>query len=311
MEVAARGDAEAPIAAHLLETPALADGRGGVPGLDAVDALFHPLVHQRREASPGNEKRSRMGDDRETASRVDEGYSLFETDDSLGFVKGLALPEIAIECVLLGFRGLLGDEEAGDMRSPDLPFRLPVLARDRLEFSHRRLDAGIVHPLENADISLGPGAAQLGEGLGYFRVDAAEIEAEEVEFPGREGDLDFDAANEPHAPKGRFALRLGEAGDRIVVGERQGGDSRLCGEGDEFRRRITAVARRAVTMEIYQGSPPENASSALRPKTRMGMGDRGQNRTLFRASDARCAMDRRLSSSRGEVRPWGEGLDWV
>lgn len=178
MEVATRGDAEAPLTAHLLETFAFAYGRGGMPGFDAVDALFHPFVHERREAPPGDEERAGVGDDRETAGLVDEGDTLVEADDGLGLVKGLALAEIAVEGILLALGGLLGDEEAGDVGPPYLALGLPVFSRDGLEFTHRRLDAGIVHPAEDADVPLGTGAAQLGEGLGYRAVDGAEIQPE-------------------------------------------------------------------------------------------------------------------------------------
>jgi len=132
-----------------------------------------------------------------------------------------------------------------------------------------------------------------------------------MEFPGREGDLDLDAPNEPDAAKGRLSLRLGEARDRVVVGEGERGNARLPREGDEFRWRITSVARRAVTVKIDQGSPPGTSSSACLPKTRIGMGYRGEGRPPSSAAEASRAMDRRLASSRGEVRRWGDARDCV
>ena len=311
MEVAAGGDSKAPLASHLLEALAFAHGRRGMPGLDAVDALFEPFVHQGREAPPGDEEGPGMRDDRETAGLVDEGDALIEIDDGLGLVEGLALAEIAVEGVLPAFRGLFRDEKTGDVGAADLALGLPVLASDGLQFLHRRLDARVVHPAENARVAFGTGESQLGKCPGYLSIDAAEIEAEEMEFPGRKGDLDFDAPNEPDAAGHRLALGLGKARHRIVIGEGERRNAGLGGEGDEFRGRITSVARRTVTVQIDQVSPPRASSSAFRPKTRMGMAACWPKVAPAIALEARRAMVMRLSSSRGEVRRWGESRDCV
>ena len=69
---------------------------------------------------------------------------------------------------------------------------------------------------------------------------------------------DLDRRNDPHAMVGPGAQRLSDAGDRVVVGQREQLDAGLCGCGDDVGWVEDAIRARRVRLEVEGGAGIEH-----------------------------------------------------
>ena len=162
---------------------------------------------------------------------------------------------------------------------------------------HGRVDARRPYPLDDALVARLARPPEALDRVAQLPLDPLEPEAEEVKLPRLECYLYLDAADEAQAGPGRGGLGLGKAGQGVVIGQGEGHEAALEGEGYELGRGKAPVARSRMGMEVDQGRPAR-ASSPEQPKARTGTEARESRR---QASSAR------RSSSRGSVPISGEG----
>jgi hypothetical protein len=124
--------------------------------------------------------------------------------------------------------------------------RPPRRGRPRRPRQSRPSPAGARSP---APASRGsPGARQAFQ---HVRAHGVYGEADDMHRAPAPGDRDLDAGDQPNAMLGRRGRGLGDTGDGVVVGEREGRDPSRRGAGDQFHRRQGAVGRGGVGMQVW------------------------------------------------------------
>jgi hypothetical protein len=79
----------------------------------------------------------------------------------------------------------------------------------------------------------------------------ADVQAEQVDFDAILMHRQLHAGHEAQARRIGSALRLGDAGEGVVVGEREGRESRLDARVDPDGRRVRTVGRRRVGVQVH------------------------------------------------------------
>ena len=124
-------------------------------------------------------------------------------------------------------------------------------ASGRLEqVLHRQRQPGSLDLLDHQAVSIGAVILQVGETIQeWHRVVVNEV-AQEMKLPGLVIDAELDARNEADIRRARRRLTLGEAADRIVIGDAEGGETGLQRQLNELSGSERAVGGGGVSVKI-------------------------------------------------------------
>ena len=204
-------------------------------------------------------------------------------------VRRPVVPEQAVECVIPILRQARRHEGIGHERTSDAPpWRFRGAGEQRLDVDRTAQRAQPVGDFAEATEPIGPLSGEKGGHDAVLRID--EIR-QQVHVAVLLDGGNLDPCDQPEAQPGRGAACLGDAGERIVIGDADGREPRARGARDERSGRQGAVGGGGVKVEIDQ-----DAAADCRRGLRLG-GLPGRLRR-WRSTSARYSRMRRPRCAR-------------
>ncbi len=210
-----------------------------VTHLEAIESVreerLHPLA---RPIGAG------MREDGEPAGVVDERDRVRHADARLGNEGRAPSPQVAVERIAKVGRPSVRHERARHVWSPDgAPTRL---------LEHRVQRDGNAERVEHLDDPLGACAARLTKVAerALERLELTEVQPEHVDLAVVLDRAQLDAGDDTHAQPIAGGPRLVEAGQRVVIGERDDGEPRGVSRFHDRGRRRSPVGRRRVHVQV-------------------------------------------------------------
>jgi hypothetical protein len=203
----------------------------------------HSLLDERGDPFTCSRVR-RMRQNREAASPMDERRRLGNGEPVFRDIRRTAIPQIPLERVAEIYGPALGDHRASHVRSAD------GAARGLLE--HRReldADAELVQALDHALGARAPHVAKRDE-LCLQLPRIGQVESEDVRFHVALDGAQFHAGHHADAELLGRRGRLGDAGDRVVIGQRDGGKADAFGLANDVGWGARSIGCSRVRVQI-------------------------------------------------------------
>ena len=211
----------------------------GMPHLETIEAGFHQRLHP-APVSIGAWMRQK----RETPRAMDQRDCVGDADAVLGHKRRTIGTEVAIESVAKIHGPPVCNQHSRDVRPTDRTTGCLVehgVERDRN-----------AEPVQRFDDALGAGAACGAEHrqLSLELFESGEVQAQHVHFAVAFDGTELHARNDSDSESFTCLTSLGDAGERIVIGERDRLETGSLCRLDDAGRRYGAVGRRRVHMQI-------------------------------------------------------------